>query len=374
MKRRITVPAFLIAIVVALPIPAWAQALTYDEAVRLYQAGKVDEAIAGVQAILAKSTVNVNRFVNTTATSVTTVALPQQISEWIDGAVRGRRQQDLEAALMLQTEAVFAAQADADATASVFLAFTSTLRQLAAIRRLHDALIVIVDQEDRFLRCWYLLWESHAQATGTGQGAADADYLERALKRFPQDGEVLLAAGSRAEARWWRADGNPLRDPGARPDAGATWLRDAADWLRKSLTANPGLQEARLRLGRVLFLLGDVDSSMTALDAVRSSDADAAWLYVADLFQGDLLEQRGDVAGAARAFASAARRVPNAQSARIAAAHLAHASGDRAAATEEIGRAFDSRVDAADPWWWYTRGIAWRFDNYLKAATAMVRR
>ena len=135
------------------------------------------------------------------------------------------------------------------------------------------------------------------------------------------------------------------------------------------------VSESRLRLGRVLFLLDELPAAREALQAALSSvqATDPAMRYMGLLFLGELEKSRGDRVAARAAFDAAIALVPIAQSARLAAAHLAHADGQRSAASDAVIRALSGRSDGSDPWWWYVRGQLWRVDIYRDAARAMVR-
>src|SRR5262249_7114027 len=152
------------------------------------------------------------------------------------------------------------------------------------------------------------------------------DYFSVALRTFPNDAEMHLAVGAGREVRWWHATDNPRRNPNPGAGSTETVMRLAAGDFRRSIAVDPQLVVAHLRLGRVLMLAGQLDEAETQLKYVTSAE-DTTLRYLSFLFTGELLEQRKDMAGAAQAYDAAIRVLPRAQSASVAAARLAHASG-----------------------------------------------
>ena len=209
-----------------------------------------------------------------------------------------------------------------------------------------------------FVRTWRLLVIAVHESYGNVQHAVTAGAIAR--QRGGDTAELLLAVGAAQEMGWaWRHDGDrasPLGD-----------LALAEELYRKALVLDGTLLEVRVRLGRVLMLRGDIEASLGLLRPIGAGD-EASYVYLARLFEGDALERSGRLDEAARAYADAAGAMPRAQSAAIAAAYLRHADGRRPAAASRIQATMaDSEpLDAAaDPWYWYTRGTAWREAGYL---------
>jgi tetratricopeptide (TPR) repeat protein len=199
----------------------------------------------------------------------------------------------------------------------------------------------------------------------------DLDRLQEGLAAFPEDSELLLAAGSRYELLWWRSAENTQRAVAGGQLSSRNLLVRASEYLRRSVAANPDESEARLRLARVLGELGDYRGGLAALDGVDWSGG-GPFAYLARLIEGDLHERSGDIAAASAAYDKAIllARVP--QSARIAKAYLEHQSGARQDAVEEVLKATSLPLDENDPWWPYLRGQLWRRDPYLKRLRSMV--
>jgi tetratricopeptide (TPR) repeat protein len=214
--------------------------------------------------------------------------------------------------------------------------------------------------------CWVLLIAFY-------QGRFElvrAHELSRAARDSAGDSaELWLADGVTEEMAWTMAHADDYHGPIAGD------LKDAESAYRKALRARPDLEEARLRLGRVLTLRGDIDGGLRELDALRSID-DSAFRYLAHLFAGDAFERSGRAPAAEQRDIAAFAALPEGQSARLALAHLRHAAGARAAAAEAAGAAtLDRRAgETVDPWYWYTRGLFWRAGRLLTTLRDEVRR
>ena len=314
----------------------------------MYRAGNIDAALDHIAA-LSKSS-----------------AFAREKQAWINTATRRKDVRNLEGALMLQTEALFVAWNQADqfrATVSPAL--------LQDAKRLHHA-VEAVAPKSPFIRGWYLLIESFYQGKSCLSVPMLSVYLHRALESFPGDAELLLAAGSRYELMWWFAADNPQRHPSGRAGLFVDQLHRARTFLRQSVASRVVIDEALLRLARVLAALGDLDEAATHLKRYLSVVSDGSARYMGHLVLGDLHERRGDRRSAAAAYQAAIAGVPVAQSARLAAAYLAHAEGNRAESAQEVVRAMSEPLTNADPWWWYVRGRWWRFERDLKGMRAQV--
>ena len=229
-----------------------------------------------------------------------------------------------------------------------------------------------MDPKTPFLRSWYLLWESFRQVHVDQSLPLDLDFLAEALDAFPNDAQILLAAGSRHQLTWWMSLENAQRDPDGEPPSIRKFLMEARGYLRRSVKADAKESEARLRLVNVLLELNDLEDVPGLLTGHNWTADGPAFEYLARLFEGDLHERRGDRPAAAAAYDRAIGLVAVPQSAQVARAHVAHLEGQRAQAAALVTPALANRDDRMDPWWPYIRGQAWRFDSYLKLAHAMV--
>jgi tetratricopeptide (TPR) repeat protein len=345
---------FALPVLVWLAIASTQGTPTYESCVRAYQAGLTERALADIQ---ARSVDN---------------SFDKDVDQWIASARRTRRPADLEAALLLHTELFFVTW-DATFPPALAAGYSSSLSaQAALLRRLHGELVSYGSQTP-FLRTWYLLWESFMQVHSALESTAYGDYIGIALHAFPDDSEVLLATGDHFEMRWWSADDNPQRHPTFATGSAAQNLRVARDWFRKAVSAPRPVEEARVRLGRVLLALGDVEGAVSALRPVHDSSSDPGLRYLAALFLGAVYEQRGDLGAAAKSYAEAATLVPSPQSARLASAYVSHLRGDRSGAADTVVTALADRSDYYDPWLLYTRGYSLQFGRLRKSARDLVK-
>jgi tetratricopeptide (TPR) repeat protein len=321
----------------------------YVHLLAAYKKGDVEGAVAGVKRLTSSA------------------ERTKTLTDWVADRRRSKDVASLELALMLHTEAAIIGFGEGAA-----LGLSGWLNQLGAVRRVFVALRAL-DPRSPFMRNWHLLWESLLQGSGLSPASLTPDYLTIALEDFPNDTDVLLAAGCRYEELWWVGSSNPRRLPSG-GSSSDKHVRTAVEMLRRSVKADPAAVEPRLRLGRVLFLLDDLDGAESELRRLASPAVEPGLRYLALLFLGEVLEHRGQTAGALTSYRSAIGLVPVDQSARVAAAQLVHREGWRTEAADEIGRALGGPAAGFDPWWAYIRGQWWRFEDRLTAGRSMVRR
>lgn len=178
--------------------------------------------------------------------------------------------------------------------------------------------------------------------------------------------ELLLALGATEEMAWWIHHEEDA-DPGVKGD-----LKDAERHYRQAVIIAPTLIEARLRLGRVLALRDDPEG-IEILGQI-GEPLEFPFRYLARLFEGDVFERRGDTAEAERRYSEAVSLMPTAQSASMALAHVRHARGARAEAAQSVRLSAEAKdvPDTADPWFWYSRGTAWRGRGYVEELRKMI--
>ncbi len=176
-----------------------------------------------------------------------------------------------------------------------------------------------------FLEAWYVLvlanWSDNYFQRDDCLGFAPAE-----VKRSP---EMLLAVGRHQENKWFfaRETDYPLRV--------IANLKEAKQALQKALELEPGLDEARLRLGRVTSLMGDDDEALKMLDTVRAPMA-PKFVYLARLFEAEICERRGNLARAEAAYERALGAYPGGQSARVALARVTFMLGRRSQAKASL--------------------------------------
>jgi tetratricopeptide (TPR) repeat protein len=212
-------------------------------------------------------------------------------------------------------------------------------------------------------REWLLVAIGIAQGTGELQGTGDL--CRRALARFPDDPQVLMAFGMYEQ----RLYDERAQDIASRRERVA-WaerpltraiLGDAAQHFRRALERDPLLHEARVRLAHAEIVLGRADRAASLLAEARTASRDAGVLYLAQLFTARLAEKGGAVDEAIDAYGAAVSAVPGAQAARIGLAQALERSGRIAEARAAMAPALaepPGRSMTEDPWWAYPFGYA----------------
>jgi len=289
-----------------------------------------------------------------------------RFDRWLAGARREDRRSDIEAIFLLFTQTIISIWTEDDPYPERLLdPYKEPFGRLRVVLRR-------IDDKSAFLRAGYLLWESFRQLRVNRPPPNEFDYVNEAVATFPKDAQILLAAGSRHELNWTMSLENRQRNLAPEPLPITRLLETARDFFRQSLAADPNESEARLRLAHVLLELDDLDAVADVLLKYDWSRDGPAFEYLVGLFEGDFHERRGDRAAAAAAYDRAASLASVPQSALIARAHLAHLEGKRLESSRIVTRALSGDRNGSDPWWPFTRGQAWRFEIYLKAAQAMV--
>ncbi len=253
----------------------------------------------------------------------------------------------LKAAALLHTEAVLFEEGD-------FKFHASAARRW--MRRAEFA------SYETFERRLFLLMSYHFM--GTGQPWETRAVLEAALLDYPEDREFCLALGTLFETSGW-----------TRKDAAT--LRRAEDQYRFILDKDPGFGEARLRLGRVLALLGRIDQASVELNGFLSTTEDKQFCLVGHLTVGAIHEEREELEEAVEAYSRATALNLKCQSASIALAHALHRTGDHEGSLSTLEEFLEQdEVDisrAEDPWLRYLLGHSHRFEELLQDMRAEVR-
>jgi tetratricopeptide (TPR) repeat protein len=235
--------------------------------------------------------------------------------------------------------------------------------QATAVEHLAAILLLVDPEAGPFVKRAYL--GMAGQAMWSHCFGEAAGWARSGLKHFPKDPSLLLAEGVAAEARafFTMAPAPPVM--GLTPaslrkrEALKAELRDLRESARQSFeeaaSADPNLVEARLRLGRVLWRLGRPEPARAAFEAVLAKYAEAPQQYLAHLFLGRILEDRGELAGAEEHYRQALAMQPLSEIAAVAVSHARFLQGD----VEEARHLLSAGLEAVrtrrdfDPWMSY---------------------
>ena len=182
-------------------------------------------------------------------------------------------------------------------------------------------------------------------------------YFDEAVELYPEDAEILLAAGTLYEWGGFPRFGDEKR------------LRKAERLYRRAVEADPDMAEANLRYGRVLQKRGKHRDSAEPLQRTLELDESDVLNYFAHLLLGRLQERRDRAAEAVEHYRSATQILPDWQVAHIALSHALHVSGRRQASLEALARSVDVPAGSEDAmlgWWRYEMGRIRELDLLLE--------
>ncbi len=146
-------------------------------------------------------------------------------------------------------------------------------------------------------------------------------------------------------------DRPPSSDLRRVPKASTEQLDAAEREFRLALSLDPALHEARIRLAHVLSVLGDDQGALDTIRPALAAPLSPFFEAYAALILGRSEEHLGHYAEADAAYARAAARFPQAQSARIGRSRVALAQGRRADALTMLVDAGGSGLGQRDdPW------------------------
>jgi VWFA-related protein len=176
-------------------------------------------------------------------------------------------------------------------------------------------------------------------------------FFEECARVFPASAEAWLGAGICHELAGFR-DGFALSEQPVHDAA-----RQAERCYRQAVGLDPGLAEARLRLGRVLLLTGALDEAERQLAAAADDPAEPRIAAFAQLFWGGVRDSRGDLAGAIGHYRAALGADRECQAAAFALGEALDRSGRHREAAEAVLSALEaSRADGISPWQAYHVG------------------
>ena len=207
----------------------------------------------------------------------------------------------------------------------------------------------------RLRRDWMLALAAFHASRYDGWRARDL--LDRAVRDFPDDPDVLFAAGRLHEAIGCRPfSGLAEIAPLGVADASGPELVLAAQLFERVMKAQPAHGAARLRHGRVLALLGQTRPARAELERLLASSPEPDVRCLAHLFLGAMAENRGRLAEALSEYRTALATGRSAQVAPLALAHLLERRGEAAAARRALEGVLATAGDPAsleDAWWRY---------------------
>jgi hypothetical protein len=208
---------------------------------------------------------------------------------------------------------------------------------------------------DEMVRLWYRA----TMALMHGRGELHPAHLERALQLFPADADLLFFNGCQHETlatpELQGVSRTFPREMNWTVGSERAELRQAETFFRRALAIAPDFAEARVRLGRVLGLLGRHAEAADQLRLV-ATPTDPLLAYYRAMFVGAEVEALGQPAEARTWYERAAALYPNAQSPLVALSQLAQRQADRPGATRALDQLFQLPADdddRDDPWWAY---------------------
>jgi tetratricopeptide (TPR) repeat protein len=236
-----------------------------------------------------------------------------------------------------------------------------------------------------FGRSWYILAVSYCLRWELDCAGG---LFQKALHHFGDDPEIRLLDGSAAEALMTGRSRGFLGIQLGSIELGETSTshgvfgaeRQEAEWaLRRALKLNPALVEARVRLGRTLYLLDRNEEARTELERA-STDAHAERhlfaTYLSGLFLGELAEHTGDLSGAIPYYRDAVASYPGAHTAAVALGQALVRTGlgetGWPAARAMFGDEGRGRAAVLDPWSIYRGAQYWQEASRIRLMREMV--
>ena len=269
-------------------------------------------------------------------------------------------------AVMLHTEVAFSLPVRGPTTAWQFHV-AQARQQLAELRRMRES--------SEFERQWYLFVSSALQADQELEQVHT--HLVLARDRFPRDADVLVSSGAEYELYALSSSAVPRAVQGSRNFVVRSYepqqdrkeaLDGAFRFLTAAVAAAPDHDEARVRLGRVLFLQGHYAQAIEHLDVARGRAQDDGLRYLAATFEAAAEKGLGRTDRAATLYAQALK-IFRGQSASVGLSDLYYESGRFAEAAATLMTGLVGQ--AVDPWFTYSRGDSWRKASRLEALRRM---
>jgi tetratricopeptide (TPR) repeat protein len=174
------------------------------------------------------------------------------------------------------------------------------------------------------------------------------------LELFPRDAELRLTAGCVLEEKAFLTRVSSRDDwPSALPQE---WLKDARRDLADAVAIDPDLILARVRLGRVLWRLGQAEPAREALETAAARAREPDHRYLAHLFLGRIHEDAQRLDQALSEYRRAVDIHPEGQSAAVALSHALQLTGDMEGSREALARGLTDGRMLRDPYSGYLAG------------------
>ena len=211
-------------------------------------------------------------------------------------------------------------------------------------------------------------------------GCFDAAFrwIDAGARWFPADPGILLARGALYETvavlptplpRPYAIAGSQARQAALAATAERTQrLKEARRSLERALAADPALDMAQVRLGRVLWRLGEGDPARAALESVLARSRDDATLHLAHLFVARVHQDARSHDAALRAYRAALRLQPTSHAAAMGLSDALQLAGEpeEARAAVEGALAATGRRREPQSFWEYTFGDLRRATELLE--------
>lgn len=210
------------------------------------------------------------------------------------------------------------------------------------------------------LRCQWDFCLEHAQR-----------WAQDGLKLFPRDAALLFVVASVLEESATLADTKTMDGVAGLPQrrrdevqrgvaARVQRFQEARGYFERALLADGNLSLARVRLGRVLWRLGQSEAARATLEQAVKQAADGDVLYLAHLFLGRVHEDAGRVEQAAAEYRLALALDPRAQTAAVALSQTLRSLGEEEESRQLLSQALAHarRGSGGDAYWDYlTRNV-----------------
>ena len=219
------------------------------------------------------------------------------------------------------------------------------------------------------LRCQWDFCLEHAQR-----------WANDGLKLFPRDAALLFAVASVFEESATLADAKTTEGMAGLPQRRrdevqrAVALRvqrfqEARGYFERALLSDDSLSLARVRLGRVLWRLGQYDAARVALERAVLQGPESDVLYLAHLFLGRVHEDLGHLEQAAAEYRLALLLDPQAQTAALALSHVLRSVGEAEESRALLSQALSQALgrNRRDGYWDYLQRNAARFEALFDA-------